>query len=482
MAGPLAAETHWAAWPPSFYGTAEVWIATSEPGGARVRVEGPGLSTTLEVRPGEPGRIPLPDEGRLLDPGLHPGAAWRLAAEVSFQAFLQVPATEGIADSTLWTSHDTALLPDVSRLGRRYRALAWPADGRCYGPAGGEPCADSWVLAVAVRSGTRLEVGASPCSPAQRIGPLAAGDAWLLRCTEAGQDLTGLEVRGSAPFLLLSGNRAARLPADGGSADNLVAAPLPEEAWGETHYAVPVPGDPFFADRGDHLRVVGDPATAIEVRDGLGSTPFSLPAGGVLDLDMVLWNGRPLRIDSDRPVAVAQLLASRDHRGTGDPALVALVPAAGGVPAAAVPVPDGYGEGHLIGLVAPLAASVRFDGGAPLDLDPLPGGSHGFAVIDMDQPGRGELGEHRLRSDAPFAAWAAGQGLYKSYAHPVGWSRPVGIHRGETPDTLEAVEPNASSPWIDPKPAAAPLLFYQADGAELLLVERRGGGPPRWLF
>jgi len=472
-AATVGAEVRWAAWPPSFYESAEVLLATSEPSPVRVEVRGPGLDAVFTVARSAPVRFPLPLQGRLAgEAGVRRAAAWRLSSEGNFTALLQTPATEGVPDSTLWTAHDAVRLPAEADLGAAYRALAWPAEDRCFGPSGGEPCSDSWLAAVAVRDGTVLRLDGSPCGAARQAGPLAAGDLFLLRCLGPGEDVTGVRVRSDTPFLLLSGSAAARLPAGGGSMDTLWSAPLPEEAWGTLHHVLPCPGDPFFAGEGDYVRVVGDPGTEVEVDAGALPGRWTLPGAGVLDLDGAAFGGRALRISSSAPVAVAQLMKSRSHRGTGDPALLALPPASAGVAAFSWPVPDGYGEGYHVGICAPLGAVVTLDG-AGVSLSPLPGGTHGAAVVELPAPPRGGTGEHRLAGSGPVVAWVAGQGIFKSYAHTAGWTRPVRVLRGTAPDALSVVAVEPSAPWTDEEalaPGAPPRLFYRVDGASLLLV------------
>jgi hypothetical protein len=336
------------------------------------------------------------------------------------------------------------------------------------------------MAAVAVRDSTRLHLDGEVCGvPPGDVGPLAAGEAWIVRCTGADRDVTGARLRSATPFLLLSGSTAARTPEAGGSWDTLLAAPPPEEAWGRLHHVVPVPRDPFFAGEGDLLRVVGGPGTVVEVDDGVLPAEWPIPASGLLELDGASWGGRPLRVASSEPVAVAQVMKSRSHRGRGDPAMVALPASDAGVRSAAWPVPDGYGEGYHLGVVAPLGAALLVDGRPlPGGLELLPGSTHGYAVVEMEAPARGSLGDHRLISDRPVTAWVAGQGIFKSYVHATGWARPLRILRGPAPDDLSVAAPDPVSPWTDDDalaPGAPALLFYRVDGAPHLLVARGAG-------
>ena len=80
-----------------------------------------------------------------------------------------------------------------------------------------------------------------------------------------------------------------------------------------------------------------------------------------------------------------------------------------------------------------------------------------------------------MQSDAVGVCWVAGQGIFKSYAHPAGWCRPLRILRGPAPDGLSTVAREEPSPWTDEdafSPGAPPRLFYRVEGAALLVVER----------
>jgi hypothetical protein len=461
------------AWPPTYYESAELLVATGDPRPVRVRVEGPGLSHELDVSAGSPARLPLPPGARLDAGGLHPGGAIRVTAERPVDLLLHAPATEGIPDSLVWTSHDALRVPPADALGESYRALSWPNDWGC----GAERCESStFLVAVAMESGTRLHVGGGPCFEETET-EMEAGDALLLRCDGPGDDVTGVRVWAGRPFLLLSGNRGVVLPEEGGSADTLLAAPPPEWSWGTLYHVLHLPRDPFFAGEGDFVRIVaGEGGAGVRVASASREEHHGLPEGGTLTLDGAEWLGEPLRIVADRPVQVAQLAKSRDHRGTGDPALLALAPADSGVREARLLLPDGYGDSYHAGVVAPAGARVLLDG-APLHLDPLPGGIHAGAVLSLQAPPPGTVGEHRLESDRPVTGWVSGQGLYKSFLYPVGRRVPPIVRRGADPRELELLAREAESPWEDADALgdeAPPLLFYRVGPADHLWVGRAG--------
>jgi gliding motility-associated-like protein len=230
-----------------------------------------------------------------------------------------------------------------------------------------------------------------------------------------GVDLTGskIKARDCKKISLFTGNGRVQLfvggcsPVNGGS-DNFIQQMLPKVAWGSKYVTVP------FRDMeaGLYRVVVSDPATVVK----LNGTPISgLISGFYYNIE----SDTTLLIESDKPVMVAQFIATNTCNGTGltdhpntgtlgDPEMVILSPVQQAINDVTVYSASAYNILHnYINVVVKNAgvAGFQLDGVNVSSLfrvhqkDP----NYSYAVFtDLT------VGAHRLTSSEPFNAIAYG--------------------------------------------------------------------------
>lgn len=396
-----------------------VQIDSTEPVSGSVEIPGLAFSARFTSSASATTTIDLPIEAMA-----RPGKPMPIAVQVRADGDIVVRGLNHRPSSS-----DAFLALPQAMLGREYRGLGYTQL---------RPDQPSQLLVVATADGTRVTVEAQGDCPAadQR---LRQGEVWLYTCS----DVSGLHVQASQPVAVFGGARCAEVPLGQPFCSHLAEQVPPVTAWGQRFAVLPL----ATRKGADRIRIVShDDATEVRVD---GAPAITLAAGQVHQFTL----SRPLLIDADKPVLVAQFAAGAEADGAvGDP-FMALVPAltqfaARQIVTAPSPVNEETAAfaSHHVNLVLPAdaVASFRLDG-APVAAEsfmPIGDGRLSGAVLPLD-PGR-----HELLADAPFGAIVYGFGDTDGYGLPGAW--PVGPAVAEA-DAARAGD-NSAAPTQAPPP------------------------------
>jgi hypothetical protein len=228
-------------------------------------------------------------------------------------------------------------------------------------------------------------------------------------------DLTGTEIRASAPVAVTAGHNCAFVPYHRWACDHLEENLFPEDAWGTdviVSVTQPVRGEPNL------VRILSG-------RDGNSLTfdPPSVHAPVVLNRGQILeFEARQsFRIQATAAIQVAQFLVGQDYagfrsageEGQGDPSMSLAIPIEQYRTSYAFLAPTTYAQSY-VNVTAPSGTNVMLDGVPVTGFTPV--GSSGYAVARV--PVRG--GAHRIEGDRPFGIVVYGFGSYTSYMYPGG--------------------------------------------------------------
>lgn len=249
----------------------------------------------------------------------------------------------------------------------------------------------------------------------ERTSERTAADEIVTYCdTGPDYDLTGTEIRASAPVSVIGGHNCTFVPFDRWACDHLEQATFPAESWGRDFLVgatQPLRGEPnvirvIAANEGTRVRF--EPPLFEEQTLGRGEWFRT-------ELDSAV------RVIADGPIAVQQLLVGQDYAGigtsgrggNGDPSMSLAIPTEQLRTEYTFLAPDTYIRA-FVNVTAPLAARVFLDGRLLRDFEPI--GDTGSGVLRVPI----ESGVHRMSGTAPFGVVVYGFGQYTSYMFPGG--------------------------------------------------------------
>ena len=249
---------------------------------------------------------------------------------------------------------------------------------------------------------------------------------------------------------------------------------------GRRFFVPPLPRLPAYEEFADLVRIVAasEAATIRLIKE----TPevILLEPGEYQDVDLSATNNRGLEVAADVPIAVYQIMKSRNFRGIGDPSLILVPPVERFATFHHIVTPDGYSEGSYVTVIAEDASSVDLDGMSIENWSQEVGSDLFYATLQVPNPASGTVEEHRVSSAAPTGVIVHGYGGYKSYGYPGDISPPpFTVLRGEEPDNLTLYDETDSSPWLDAPGSLSgggqPLLYYRIEGVPMIhLTGERG--------
>lgn len=344
-------------------------------------------------------------------------------------------------------SNDASLLLPTHALGRAYRVIGWPA-AHPYAVPPVLPSPDrTYITIVGTQSGTQVEVtprfklkGNGPGLPATAAGQvlkvtLGPFDVLNLESDDSTMsefmadpwvsDLTGSLVLASQPVAVFSGTETATVPGSlpipkpkptaSCCADHLEEQMLPIEATGRAYV---VPRSPLRSTLGtkevDILRFVGvaEPAN-VTTSMPAPFDKFTLQPGQRFDA----WTDDDVVIDSDKPIAVGQVLVGQESLfgpAKGDPSLTVFAAADQFRSTYTFAVPVSWAENWLVFALRE-GSSVTVDGTTPNACDTRPigqvAGSPWTGMTCKVDPGA-----HTVSSTDPFSVAVYGYGEAGSYA------------------------------------------------------------------
>lgn len=231
------------------------------------------------------------------------------------------------------------------------------------------------------------------------------GDDW---------DLTGSEIRASAPVAVIGGHNCTFVPFNRWACDHLEEALFPVEAWGRellVGATQPIRREP------NYIRIVS-------AADG-NVIEFEPPLHGSMTLDRgelfeTQLSGE-VRVRGTLPLSVAQFLVGQDFSGlgsagsfgAGDPSMSLAIPTEQFRLDYTLLTPATYDE-SWVNVTAPLAGRVTIDGRPITNFAPIGATGAGVARVQL------RAGVHRLEGTAPFGVTVYGFGSYTSYMYPGG--------------------------------------------------------------
>lgn len=329
----------------------------------------------------------------------------------------------------------TLLFP-TNTLGKEYYSMN-------YEQVSNSDNANCWMYAVAVDPGvTTIEI-----TPSQPTLTHAAGVPFTVNLTQGqvinlmgtltgrsgdtylGVDLTGSRIRtisngtdGCKRIAVFSGSGRIALVCDGvgdgqKSSDNYMVQAVPKTAWGKNYLTVPTAQLTY-----NIFRIgVDDPSTQVWVNGVIQTNllqNFYYQVGAT---------DQPLRIESDKPVMVAQYISTGRFCGNrrsgdmGDPEVIYLSPIEQTVNRVILNSTSNYAiQQHYINVTIPTQgtaiSSFRLDGQlmsnsfVPHPENP----AYSYARLQVS------AGQHILQSDSGFNAVAYGYGEFESYGYNAG--------------------------------------------------------------
>lgn len=303
--------------------------------------------------------------------------------------------------------------------------------------------ANCWMYAIAVDPGiTTIEI-----TPSQPTLTHAAGVPFTVNLNQGqvinlmgqlvgqsgdifrGVDLTGSRIRtissgteGCKRIAVFSGSGRIALVCDGAgsgqkSSDNYMVQAVPKNAWGKNYLTVPTAQLTYNVFRIG----VDDPATQVRVN---GVVQTNLQQNFYYQVEAT---DQPLRIESDKPVMVAQYISTGRFCGNrrsgdlGDPEVIYLSPIEQTINRVILNSTSNYAiQEHYVNVTIPTQgtaiSSFRLDGQLMSNsFTPHPQNpAYSYARIQVS------AGQHILQSDSGFNAVAYGYGEFESYGYNAG--------------------------------------------------------------
>jgi hypothetical protein len=228
-------------------------------------------------------------------------------------------------------------------------------------------------------------------------------------------DLTGTEIRASAPVAVTAGHNCAFVPYHRWACDHLEENLFPEDAWGTdaiVSVTQPLRGEPNL------VRIIsGRDGNALTFDPPSAHAPVTLHRGEILEFEA----RESFRVQATYAIQVAQFLVGQDYGGfmsggsggLGDPSMSLAIPTEQYRTSYAFLAPTTYAQSY-VNIAAPTGATVMLDGTPVTGWMPV--GSSGFSIARV--PVRG--GTHRIEGSQPFGIVVYGFGSYTSYMYPGG--------------------------------------------------------------
>ncbi|MEM9194420.1 MAG: IgGFc-binding protein [Myxococcota bacterium] len=228
-------------------------------------------------------------------------------------------------------------------------------------------------------------------------------------------DLTGTEVRATAPVGMISGHNCDFVPYNRWACDHLEEAMFPLDTWGKDYIvsaSEPLRGEPNvirIVSGADNNALTFDPAGVAE--------PMTLSRGQVVEFEA----SSDFRVEGTEAFNVAQFLVGQDYGGfgasgemaTGDPAFALAIPTEQFRNEYTFLAPNTFIQ-SFVNVTAPNGASVTLDGNPVSGFRPV--GNTGFQTARVMIPG----GQHNIQSTQGFGIVVYGFGSYTSFFYPGG--------------------------------------------------------------
>lgn len=228
-------------------------------------------------------------------------------------------------------------------------------------------------------------------------------------------DLTGTEIRATAPVSVIGGHSCAFVPTNRWACDHLEEAVFPLESWGKS---VLISRTQPLRNEPNYVRVIsGRDGNTITFEPASVHAPVTLARGEFVDFE----TRQDVRISGSEAILVAQFLVGQDYAGLstggdmglGDPDMSIAVPQEQFRSDYTVLAPESYTM-SFINITAPDTATVMLDGTSVGAFTPIPGTGFGTARVAVSG------GAHHLTSTARFGVLVYGFGEYTSYMYPGG--------------------------------------------------------------
>ncbi len=227
-------------------------------------------------------------------------------------------------------------------------------------------------------------------------------------------DLTGSEIRASAPVTVIGGHNCTFVPFNRWACDHLEEALFPVESWGRellVGATQPLRREP------NYMRVVSAADGNVITFEPPLHAEMTLNRGELFETQL----SGEVRVRGSLPLSVAQFLVGQDFSGlgsagsfgAGDPSMSLAIPTEQFRLDYTLLAPATYDE-SWVNVTAPLAARVRIDGRAITNFTPIGSIGAGVARVQL------RAGVHHLEGTAPFGVTVYGFGSYTSYMYPGG--------------------------------------------------------------
>lgn len=280
-----------------------------------VAIPGVGFSRDFTVEPGSVTRIQLPDTTRSTV------TASVLTDAQPVAKGIHVTADDPIAVYGLDTfeqSSDGYLGLPTSILSTNYLVPSYTTSGF------GDVRIASQVAVVSPRDGNTVTITPSAATASGRSAgesfdvTLDRGEAYQIRASGVGDDLTGSVIQSSLPVSVFSGSACANVPTDFPACDHLIEHVPPTETWGSQFVVAPLAG----REAGETFRILaGNGGTEVTIN---GETVTTLGFGDyyetILDSSAV--------IETSNPALVTQYMNGQEFYevNSGDPFMMLIPP------------------------------------------------------------------------------------------------------------------------------------------------------------
>ena len=340
------------------------------------------------------------------------GAYWiRSDQPVAVYQFSPIDYTDGLGNYTY--SNDASLLLPTNAWGKEYVAMAWPTwEGFEYpGFVSITAYQDDTTIAISNTVNTNLTTAGMTSEYT-----INAGD--VIQLLSVNGDLTGTEVRASAPIQVIGGHYCTNVPFAVAACDHLEESIFPVETLG-TIYLVSSPAVPALPlGKEQVVRIMATQEnTTVRFEPLVWSTPQLLAnAGDVLEV-VRYWGD--FMVLSDKPVVVGQYMEGQGAGGDmGDPSMTLAVPAGQYRSDYLFHVPPSY-EQHYINVTAAADALIYLDGQMVTGFTPIGESGLSVAKLPIDLGPNGD-GNHAASGNQPFGLSVYGYGQHTSYWYPGG--------------------------------------------------------------
>ncbi|MCX4243076.1 IgGFc-binding protein [Paraliomyxa miuraensis] len=377
--------------------TATVQLYES-PGG----IETP-VGAMVMLAPGEVVQLELDGEEFDAESALRTGGSFRVESDIPVVAYQHSPiggqatndASMLLPEHALAQEHVIASYPGSYYAGHlSYFDVIATVDGTTV----------TWVSPVATLAGDGVAA-----VPAGGMGMVTLDRHDTLQVAAAfGVDVSGTIVVADHPVWVMGASACPSVPVGANTCDHIEEQMLPITYWGQTYVAAHAP------TRGSedyHWRIFAG-------EDGVQITTTPDQTGGPVVVDRGQWveliTTESFVIEADGPVLPVQYLESQNQgAGTGDPAMIQLVPAEQFLDRYAFATGTDY-DVHYVQVTRPIGGpAVRVDGTMVEGFSAV---GAGYEVADW------EIGEgsHVAESDGPFGIVSVGYTTITSYGYPGG--------------------------------------------------------------